>query len=62
MRAERSNDYHFVTHWTVESTCEEVSAVLGDPLALPRWWPSVYLEVEELRPAGETALDAGCGC
>jgi len=23
--------------------------VLGDPLALPKWWPSVYLEVDELR-------------
>jgi hypothetical protein len=56
MPAERSNDYHFVTHWTVESTCEEVSAVLGDPLALPRWWPSVYLEVEELRPGGRNGI------
>ncbi|PYQ87225.1 MAG: hypothetical protein DMG03_05955, partial [Acidobacteria bacterium] len=24
--------------------------VLGDPLALARWWPSVYLDVQELRP------------
>ena len=23
--------------------------MLGDPLALPKWWPSVYLEVDELR-------------
>jgi len=48
----RTNDYHFVTNWRVESTCEEVADVLGDPLDLPRWWPSVYLRVEELRPAG----------
>lgn len=24
--------------------------MLGDPLALPRWWPSVYLDVRELAP------------
>src|SRR5262252_8549670 len=46
----RTNDYHFVTRWNVQASCEEVSDVLGDPLDLPRWWPSVYLKVEELRP------------
>ena len=25
--------------------------VLGDPLDLPRWWPSVYLSAVEVRPA-----------
>src|SRR5204862_110296 len=45
-----ANDYHFVTRWTVTGTCEEVSAVLGDPLDLPRWWPTVYLQVAEVRP------------
>jgi hypothetical protein len=49
--AGQSNDYRFVTRWTVESTCEEVSEVLGNPLDLPRWWPMVYLEVVELRPS-----------
>jgi hypothetical protein len=49
MPADRSNDYHFVTNWAVKSTCEEVSAVLGNPLDLPRWWPMVYLNVTELR-------------
>jgi hypothetical protein len=45
-----SNEYHFVSRWRVEGTCGEVADVLGDPLALPRWWPSVYLNVEELEP------------
>jgi hypothetical protein len=44
------NDYHFITHWRVEATCGEVADVIGDPLALTRWWPSVYLAVEETRP------------
>jgi hypothetical protein len=45
-----ANAYRFLTRWLVESTCEEVSDVLGNPLDLPRWWPMVYLEVVQLRP------------
>jgi len=52
----RTNDYHFVTRWTVQGTCRDVSDVLGDPLDLPRWWPSVYLHVEELRSANADGL------
>ena len=43
-----ANEYHFVTAWRVEATVEEVSAILGDPLGLVRWWPSVYLDVHEI--------------
>src|SRR5581483_9897141 len=43
------NEYHFVSRWRVEGTCGEVADVLGDPLTLPRWWPSVYLQVTETR-------------
>ena len=45
-----SNGYQFITHWRVQGTCGEVADVLGDPLALARWWPSVYLEVVQLAP------------
>ena len=44
------NEYQFLSRWQVEGTCGEVADILGDPLALPRWWPSVYLRVDELRP------------
>ena len=43
------NEYHFVSRWRVPGTCGEVADVLGDPIALARWWPSVYLYVEEIR-------------
>ena len=43
-----SNEYHFVTTWTVHATAEEISAVLGDAPGLARWWPSVYLAVQEI--------------
>ena len=45
-----NNEYAFVTLWRVEGTCEEVAEILDDPLALPRWWPDVYLDVRQLEP------------
>ena len=45
------NSYHFVTRWQVEGTCGEVADILGDPIGLARWWPSVYLDVQELADA-----------
>ncbi len=44
------NEYHFVTHWRVEGTADEVYDVLDKPLDLPRWWPSVYLSVKQAEP------------
>jgi hypothetical protein len=43
--------YHFVTSWRVQGTCGEVADILGDPVRLAVWWPSVYLKVEEIEPA-----------
>jgi hypothetical protein len=43
-------EYHFVTIWKIRGTAHEVAEVLGDPVGLARWWPSVYLEVRELEP------------
>jgi hypothetical protein len=44
------NDYHFVTHWRVPGTIDEVSEILERAEDLPRWWPSVYLDVKEIEP------------
>ncbi|MFO0844524.1 MAG: polyketide cyclase [Gemmataceae bacterium] len=49
-----SSSYHFVTRWRVEGTPQEVYTILDEPLDLPRWWPSVYLDVrEEQTPRGQ---------
>ena len=40
-----------MTTWRVQGTCGEVADILGDPLRLAVWWPSVYLKVEEIEPA-----------
>ena len=50
------NEYHFLTTWRVLGTSGEVADVLRDPLALPRWWPAVYLAVKEIDPPDERGL------
>jgi hypothetical protein len=49
-------DYDFLSRWRIEATCGEVADVLGDPMALTRWWPSVYLDVRELQPPDARGL------
>ncbi|MGE3508257.1 MAG: SRPBCC family protein [Vicinamibacterales bacterium] len=49
-------EYHLVTRWRVAGTCGEVADVLDDPLDLVRWWPSVYLSVQELEPPGADGI------
>jgi hypothetical protein len=56
-----ANDYHFVTHWHVEGTIQEVADVLGDALQLPRWWPAVYLDVWEIQPGDERGVGREIG-
>jgi hypothetical protein len=48
-----TNEYHFITHWRVEGTIDEVSKIIGDAPSLTRWWPSVYLQIEVLEPGDE---------
>jgi len=40
------NEYQFLSRWMVPGTCGEVADVLGEPIGLARWWPSVYLKVD----------------
>ena len=51
-----TNDYHFITYWRVPGTVEEIAAVLADERELPRWWPSVYLDVQRLAEGDERGL------
>lgn len=51
-----ANEYHFVTRWRVPGTVEEVADVLSDVTDLPRWWPSVYLDVRETWPGDEDGV------
>jgi len=51
-----SNEYHFITHWRVRGTADEVYDLISGPLDYPRWWPSVYLQTEELAPGDDNGL------
>jgi len=51
-----SNEYHFVTTWRVSAALQEANDIIGNAPDLPRWWPSVYLEVKELEKGDERGL------
>jgi hypothetical protein len=53
-----SNEYHFITRWRVQATVQEVGEIIASATDLPRWWPSVYLEVKELQP-GDSKTGVG---
>jgi hypothetical protein len=51
-----SSDYHFITHWRIKSTLEEISQIIGNAPDLVRWWSSVYLDVQELEAGDEQGI------
>lgn len=51
-----AKDYHFITHWRLEGAREDVADVLKDARDLPRWWPSVYLDVQVLDDGDERGV------
>ena len=50
------NDYHFITHWRVEGTLEEVYQLLSNAPDFVRWWPAVYLDVKELEVGDQDGI------
>lgn len=51
-----TNDYHFITHWRVQSTLDEINEIIGDAPDLVRWWPLVYLDVRQMEHGDEHGL------
>lgn len=51
-----ANDYHFVTVWRIAATPDEIGEILSDAAGLPRWWPSVYLDVRVIEEGDERGL------
>jgi hypothetical protein len=52
----RTNEYLYITHWQVKGTFEEVAEIISQATELVRWWPSVYLDVQELEPGDERGI------
>jgi hypothetical protein len=51
-----TNEYHFITHWRVPGTVAEITEIIGNAPDLARWWPSVYLKVDQLAPGDARGL------
>ncbi len=51
-----SNEYHFITVWRVEGKISDVAEILKEAEELPRWWPSVYLDVKVLEPGDKDGI------
>jgi hypothetical protein len=51
-----TNEYHFITNWRVEGAINEVADILKEAAELPRWWPSVYLDVKVLEPGNQDGI------
>jgi Polyketide cyclase / dehydrase and lipid transport len=51
-----SNEYHFITHWKMKATRQEVYDILSDTESLKKWWPSVYLDVKQTAPGNENSI------
>jgi len=51
-----SNEYYFVSQWRVKGTVVEVSDIMKDLSSLSEWWPSVYLEISELKPGDKNSI------
>jgi hypothetical protein len=56
MQPMATNDYHFITCWRVQSTLDEINEIIGNAADLPRWWPSVYLDIKVLEPGQPNGL------
>ena len=46
-------EHRFLTRWRILGTAREISDVLHRTVELTRWWPSVYLDAEEIERGGE---------
>src|SRR5689334_23956438 len=51
-----NNEYHFITHWRIRGTIEEIAPIIADATELTRWWPSVYIAVRELEAGDERGI------
>ncbi len=50
------NDYRFVDKWRVKGTVAKVYEILSNGADLPRWWPGIYLEANQVQPNDENGV------
>ncbi len=52
----RAVEFHIPTTWRVKGTAAQVYDLLSRPGEFPRWWPEVYLDVEEIKPGDSNGI------
>ena len=45
-----TNRYELTTRWRIQGKADDVYELISHPEDFPRWWPQVYLRVDELAP------------
>jgi hypothetical protein len=43
------HEYRFVNRWRLTGDIETVSEIIGDPKGYQRWWPSAWLDYEDVQ-------------
>ncbi len=51
-----ASEHRLLTHWRIFGTAREIADVLGRTEELSRWWPSVYLDAEQIEAGGEAGI------
>lgn len=49
-------EFHLVSHWRVEAGIDDVYDLISRPREFVRWWPEVYLRVDEIEPGGDDGV------
>ena len=49
-------EFKIPTRWLVEARVDDVYDLISKPQDFVRWWPDVYLRVEEIEPGDEKGI------
>jgi hypothetical protein len=49
-------EFHIVSAWHIRGSVDEVFGVVNKPQEFTRWWPDVYLRVEEIEAGDENGV------
>jgi len=50
------NEYRFIDKWSVKATIQEVYDIMSNGANLKEWWPSIYLDSQEVEPGDEKSI------
>lgn len=51
-----SSEYRFINRWRLIGDVQSVSEIVGDPKGYQHWWPSAWLDYQEIQPGDERGV------